>query len=109
MNTKEYMTIINSLVDDVLAEKPETLDDAMELLHQFVDGTSTVIYYSQAWELIKYLRDYEPADLTEYEAQAADVGTESFESLNHYCTIIAYWALFTPAWGLIEKEMEEMA
>ena len=109
MNTKDYMTIINSLVDDVIAEKPETLDDAMELLHQFVDGTSTVIYYSQAWELIKYLRDYEPADLTEYEAQAADVGTESFESLNHYCTIIAYWALFTPAWSLIEKELEEMA
>jgi hypothetical protein len=40
MNTKEYMTIVNTLVDDVLAEKPETLDDAMELLHHFVDGTS---------------------------------------------------------------------
>lgn len=107
MNTKEYMTIINSLVDDVLAENPETLEDAMDLLHQFVDGTSTVIYYDQAWDLIKYLKDYEPSDLREYEAIAADCGTESFESLDHYCTVIAYWALFEPARGLLEKELED--
>jgi len=106
MNTKDYMTIINSLVDDVIAEKPETLDDAMDLLHQFVDGTSTVIYYHQAWELVKYLKDYEPEELVDYESQAADVGTEGFESLNHYCTIIAYWALFEPARSLLEKELE---
>ena len=108
MNIKEYSNIYNGLVDDVLAEQPETFDDAMELLHQFVDGSQYVIYYAKAWEMVKYLRDNEPCMLQEYESLAADVGTEAFESLNHYCTVIAYWALFEPARSLLEKELEEL-
>ena len=107
MNTKEYCNIYNGLVDDVLAEQPETFYDAIDYLHQFVGGSQYVIYYAKAWELVKYLRDNEPCMLQEYESLAADVGTESFESLDHYCDTIAYWALFEPARGLLERELED--
>lgn len=107
MNAKEYCNIYNGLVDDVLAETPEDPERAMELLHEFVDGSQHVIYYEKAWDLVKYLRDHEPLMLQEYESLAADVGTESFESLDHYCETIAYWALFEPARGLLERELED--
>lgn len=109
MNTKEYCIIYNGLVDDVLAEQPETIDDAVEMLHQFVDGSQWVIYYSEAWELVKYLKDYEPLMLEEYESLAADAGFEHFETLNAYCTAMAYWALIEPAGRLLEAEFEEAA
>lgn len=108
MNIKEYSNTYNGLVDDVLAEIPEDFDHAMDLLHEFVDGSQHVIYYEKAWDLVKYLRDNEPLELQEYESLAAELGREPFESLNHYCTVIAYWALFEPARSLLEKELEEL-
>lgn len=94
MNTySEFQKDIIDLATELKAEYD--LADALDHVHEVVDGLQAVIYYAQAWELVDMIRQGSPDLYQEAQDMVDDICIDD-TNLNKLMSLMAY-AIYTVA------------
>ena len=101
MNDHELDKIAKSYADEIIEECDGDCDDAMDLAHQYADGSEHVIYYYRAHQICQNCN-------TELGEQfLEDVGPGETPTYNSLATIIAYGELYGRICVEIDLALEE--
>lgn len=101
----EISTEVAQIASEVVALIQNEGFDICDALHDHVDGSAYVIYYSNAWDLVHYARTH---DYDVY-SDAEDTFTELVDdiaSLDDVITQMAYWVLFEMVRRDVERLLE---
>jgi hypothetical protein len=89
MNYQEVRTEAKEISEAVISEVDTYGGDVEELIHQAVDGSMYVIYYSRAWELVSAVRRYDQSLFNDAEMNVSGM-LDGSENLDQQITVIAY-------------------
>lgn len=104
---KQYEDKAKSIVDHIL-EETQDRDEALDLLHEHIDGLQDVIYYSKAWDVVTAARQwsevYDEAHghLTETEGDKV----QDNETIDNVIVRLAYWVFYVLAMPYFEEKLE---
>ena len=106
------LSVADEIVAEHQSEECSTLEDFMDLAHEYVDGHEFVIYYYRAHQFVCCLP-------TEFRDAAKDMIEETSDSKLHYPqapldydkigSLMAYWGMLSWVTDLIEQKLEKTA
>ena len=102
---ENYNEYINSICDDILAERLHWDEDQLpDIISEHADSSCIVIYYSQAHD---FLRSLSSEDLSLAEDEYSSCWGGEFTSYNDTASKIAYFALYAKISEQIYNRLEE--
>jgi len=102
MTYKEYKEEVESIVLDA---KEQDYQDAYDYLRETIDGHEWVIYYSQAWDLVTMLRNYDTNMISQAEDYLEETGYSIDKGINALMTQLAYSILLNACQNELSEEL----